>query len=89
AIGVPTVVNAALIAKLALDTYFEKFSQGQYHPVYIQETVRDVIEPFQGQLVVTPREIDDLIQNAAQTINRGITMAVHQRIPEDELEALI
>jgi spore protease len=89
AIGVPTVVNASLIAKLALDTYFEKFSQGKYHPVYIQETVRDVMEPFQGPLVVTPREIDDLIQNAAQTINRGITMAVHQRIPQNELETLI
>lgn len=89
AIGVPTVVNAALIAKLTLDTYFEKFSQSHYHPVYIQETVSDVMEPFQGPLVVTPREIDDLIQNAAQTINWGITMAVHQRIPEDELEALI
>jgi spore protease len=47
------------------------------------------MEPFQGPLIVTPREIDDLIQNAAQIINRGITMAVHQNIPQNELETLI
>lgn len=89
AIGVPTVVNAALIAKIALETYFTKFSRGKHHPVFIQETITDVLKPFQGSLIVTPREIDDLIQNAGQTINRGITLAVHHRIPKDELETLM
>ncbi|HAF17703.1 MAG TPA: GPR endopeptidase, partial [Peptococcaceae bacterium] len=43
----------------------------------------------QGSLVVTPREIDDLIENASRTINRGITMALHPRVPREELDALI
>ncbi len=89
AIGVPTVVDAALIAKTALETYAAKFSPGKQHPVYIKETLSDVLEPFQGSLIVTPREIDDLIQNAGRTISRGITLAVHQRIPEEELVSLM
>lgn len=89
AIGVPAVVNAALIAKTTLETYFAKFSQGKQHPVYIQETITDVFEPFHGSLIVTPREIDDLIQNAGRTINTGITMAIHQKVPQEELQALI
>lgn len=89
AIGVPTVVNAAVIAQTALNTYFSKFSRGQNHPVYIQETISDVMQPFQGTLVVTPREIDDLILNAGKTINRGITLALHSKVPREELETLM
>ncbi|MGB4504938.1 MAG: GPR endopeptidase [Syntrophaceticus sp.] len=89
AIGVPTVVNAALIAKTALETYLNKFSPGKYHPVYIQETINDVLNPFEGSLIVTPREIDDLIKNAGRTINQGITLAVHHRVPQEELASLM
>jgi len=89
AIGVPTVVNASVIGRAVLETYANKFSGGKQRPVYIQETIADVLEPFQGSLVVTPREIDDLIENASRTINRGITMALHPRVPREELEALI
>jgi spore protease len=89
AIGVPTVVNASVIGRAVLETYANKFARGKQHPVYIQETISDVLEPFQGALVVTPREIDDLIENASRTINRGITMALHSKVPQEELSALI
>lgn len=90
AIGVPTVVSAAVIAQYALETYLKKFPREErFHPVYAQETIRDLMEPFQGNLIVTPREIDDLIENAGRTINRGITLALHPRVPVEELEALI
>lgn len=88
AIGVPTVVNASVIAQSALETYQTKFSQ-RFHPVYTQEVIMEILEPFQGNLVVTPREIDDLIENAGKTINRGITLALHHRVPQEELEALM
>lgn len=90
AIGVPTVVSASVIAQFAIEAYHKKIPRAEkFHPVYAQESIWELLEPFQGNLIVTPREIDDLIENAGRTINRGITMALHPRVPVEELEALM
>lgn len=91
AIGVPTVVNAAIIGRITLEKYHQKLEQKTHsvNPLIINELLEELFRPFHGTLIVTPREIDDLILNAARTITRGISFALHPQIPEEDLEALL
>ncbi|HHX51236.1 MAG TPA: GPR endopeptidase [Clostridia bacterium] len=82
AIGVPTVVNAITIA-------FELFNQtlqnNQQLANFLQEdtinqTVHQVLGSFGGNLTVTPKEIDELINNTARVIASGINQSLHVAI---------
>lgn len=88
AIGVPTVVNASVIASMALEHYSKKNAKPLNH-LEINGFIQELFKTFEGSLIVTPREIDDLILNAGRTITRGITLALHPRVPREELEALL
>lgn len=90
AIGVPTVVNATVIMQAAMEGYQAKQAPGsRTSPVLAREALEELLQPFEGSLIVTPREIDDLILNAGRTITRGITLALHHAVSKEELEALI
>lgn len=90
AIGVPTVVNAGVIIQSALESYQAKMSQGsRLSPVLSKEVTDDLLKPFEGSLIVTPRDIDDLILNAGRTVTRGITEALHPEADKEEIEALM
>ncbi len=90
AIGVPTVVNAAVIARTALESYHRKFARDRMlNPYLAREIIEELLSPFRGNLVVTPREIDDLIISAGRTVARGITLALHPEIAQEDLEALL
>ncbi|MGB9791172.1 MAG: GPR endopeptidase [Thermacetogeniaceae bacterium] len=90
AIGVPTVVNASVIASMALEHYNRKIKNAvQLNYFEMNALIQELFKSFDGSLIVTPREIDDLILNAGRAINRGITLALHPRVPREELEALL
>ena len=90
AIGVPTVVNAGVIMQSALESYQSKVSPGsRLSPVLSKEVLEELLKPFEGSLIVTPREIDDLILNAGRTVTRGITLALHPDVEKEEIEALM
>lgn len=94
AIGVPTVVHAGLIAHQAMELLFNHLRstpalQSVYaglQPVAVNEMIGKVLEPFGGQLMVTPKEIDDQISNTAKIIAMALAMALHPGMPEDEVE---
>lgn len=94
AIGVPTVVQASIIAHQSMEELF-KFLQttpamqdiyGRLQPVAINEMIQRVLEPFGGQLMVTPKEIDEQISNTARIIAIALTLALHPGIPKEEVE---
>jgi spore protease len=90
AIGVPTVVNAGVIMQSALESYQSKVSAGsRLSPVLSREVLEDLLKPFEGSLIVTPREIDDLILNAGRTVTKGIALALHPEVEKAEIEALM
>ncbi len=89
AIGVPTVVNASVIATMALEHYSKIKNLTPLTHLELNALIQEIFKAFEGSLIVTPREIDDLILNAGRTINRGITLALHPRVPREELEALL
>jgi len=92
AIGVPTVVHAAFIAHDAIDRLWQELNKNPnmqrvykvLHPELVQNVVNDLLKPFEGQLMVTPREIDTLIQNTARIVAGGIATALHPGIPPED-----
>ncbi|MEW6182770.1 MAG: GPR endopeptidase [Bacillota bacterium] len=92
AIGVPTVVHAAFIANDAMDKLWQELNKNPnmhrvyklLHPEIVKMVVDDLLKPFGGQLMVTPREIDSLIQNTAKIIAGGVTTALQPGIPPED-----
>ncbi|MDD2402536.1 MAG: GPR endopeptidase [Clostridia bacterium] len=94
AIGVPTVVHAGIIAHQAMDSLFAHLQttpslQSVYQglkPVAIQQIINQVLEPFGGHLMVTPKEIDEQINNTAKIIAMALALSLHPGIPPEEVE---
>lgn len=85
AIGVPTVVHAAVIASDAIEQYLKQTQkENQTGPNFSQQVINKVLEPFGGNLTVTPKEIDTLIHGTAQIIATGITSALQPELTQDD-----
>ena len=84
AVGVPTVVEAAVIANDALELYVEKLqaearSNKELNELISKdnyEDIKSVLMPNDINLVVTPKDIDELIENIKEIIVRGINFAM-------------
>ncbi|KLU61042.1 germination protease precursor [Peptococcaceae bacterium CEB3] len=92
AIGLPTVVNAAVISGNTLDVLLDelKTSPTLYkiykglNPQFMQNIMEKVLSPYQGTLMVTPKEIDSLIDVTARIIAGALGLSLHPGIdPED------
>ena len=87
AIGVPTVVDAATVANDALDilTLAIKENAGEESPLYRSaknlenenrhSLIKQVLQPFVGNLIVTPTEIDSVIEHISMAIADAINGA--------------
>ena len=84
AIGVPTVVHAAVIMNEVIEKLLQemKLFQG-LRPPAVDNSIREVLTPFEGNLTVTPKEVDSLIQNLSRTIAGGVNQALHPQVNPD------
>lgn len=101
AIGVPTVVDAATMANDTLDMLIGQFTRQaksgsefykMLHELDKEEKyrlIREVMTPFVGELVVTPKEIDSLIENTAKAVAGGINLALHPGISYEEVSTYL
>lgn len=88
AIGVPTVVDAATMANDTIELMLENIHQtssqtineyDKIKPMNQEEKydlIKEVIKPFVGDLVVTPKEIDEIISSVADIVSSGINHAL-------------
>lgn len=84
AIGVPTVVEAAVIANDALELFVKKMqsearSNKELNELIEEdnyEEIKSALMPNDINLVVTPKDIDELIENIKEIIVRGINFAM-------------
>ena len=84
AMGVPMVVEAATIAADSIDLFIEKLQQEAQSNEYLNqlkntnkyELIREALVPKDYNLIVTPKEIDDLIENMKDVVARGINFAL-------------
>lgn len=94
AIGLPTVVNAAVIAHDVVEGVFKQFvtSPKLYQlykgikPETFSQIIDDVLSPFQGNLMVTPKEIDALIKTVAKIIAGALAISLHPGIDREDYE---
>lgn len=78
AIGVPTVVDAATLAADLLSPSEEDYDE-----------IRDYVAPRGAEMMITPREIDLLIERASRLIAMSINCALHPSYSVDELFSLV
>ncbi|MEL7622910.1 MAG: GPR endopeptidase [Clostridiales bacterium] len=94
AIGVPTVVQAGIIANKALTILTDRLEHTgdkSSMPLLItqkqrEEVINEILQPFGGSLMVTPKEIDEQVDHTAQIIAKAITLAVHPGLEPEDLE---
>lgn len=99
AIGVPTVCYASTIVNNAIDYMKEHFRRetkytrnifGLLDDINEQERltlVKEVLEPLGHDLVVTPKEIDEFIEDMANIIASGLNMALHETVDSNSVNA--
>ena len=97
AIGVPTVVYAQTIGRDALEMLIKEFSgQTDSHSEFynmlqsldeqhLNSLVAEVLTEGLGDLVVTPKEVDLLIDDAAGIIADGINLAIHNGLSMEDV----
>lgn len=88
AIGVPTVVNAAVIAQGTIDRFLKEMANnpaavgqnaGSFNPIILENIVKEVLGPYKTNLMVTPKEIDELIEAIGKIISgEFLSLYIHQ-----------
>ena len=78
------VVDAATIAADSIDIFIEKLQNEGSSNEYLNKlkdedkygVIREALIPKEYNLIVTPKEIDDLIENMKDVVARGINFAI-------------
>ena len=90
AIGVPMVVYAAVIARDALSLLMQDMGiPEQEHEEALNQLIGKVIQEGMGEMVVTPREVDELVGCVAEIIAEGINLALQPRLTAEEISLLV
>ena len=85
AIGIPTVVDAATIAADSLTLLIQKAQENAQSNDYLNKLqeedkyamIKEVLTPEEYNFIVTPKEIDSLIEKMKDVVARGINFAVN------------
>ncbi len=85
AIGIPTVVEAATIAADCLTMFIQKVQEQAKSNDFLNqlqeedkyEMIKEVLSPNDYNFIVTPKEIDELIENMKDIVARGINFAIN------------
>lgn len=88
AIGVPTVVDAATVANDAIELLIENIKQASDENSSMRKLaesfdfehryplIKEVLTPYVGNLIVTPKEVDGIIEEVSKIIANGINNAI-------------
>lgn len=84
AVGIPTVVDLATITDDCLDLFITKLQEEAKSNDYLNslkeqdnyEEIKEALVPNGYNMIVTPKEIDDLIENMSNVVARGINFAM-------------
>lgn len=97
AIGVPTVVDGATMANdtidLVLDQLIKQSSKDSKFYSFLksvdknekQKLIEEILEPYVGNLVVTPKEVDLVIDSVSKVIANGINIALQPSLDLEDI----
>jgi spore protease len=87
AIGVPLVVYASTIAEDLLTAANEKNAGVNKLPDFeIQRMVEGISNVNGAEMVVTPKEIDFIIQSCARLVSNALNLALHENMNLEEIQ---
>lgn len=84
AIGIPTVVETAVVVNDALGLFIEKLQEEAQSNEYLNklkeednyEQIKEALLPENYNFIVTPKEIDELILNMSKIVAKGINFSM-------------
>ena len=89
AIGVPTVVDAATLTSdvldLAIDNLMSQSNEGENFYNMLKQLkedekyhlIKESLDPYDKNLIVTPKDIDETIENLSIIISEGLNRSLH------------
>ena len=91
AIGIPTVVETAVLVNDSLDLFISKLQKEAKSNDYLNklkeqdnyEEIKQALIPQDYNLIVTPKEIDFLVEKLSDTIAKAINESLHQVVTND------
>jgi spore protease len=101
AIGIPTVVDAGTIANdtidLVLDSLIKSSTKGSAFYNMLKEVdkderqtlIREVLDPELGGMVVTPKDIDKVIDSVSKIIANGINISLQPALTLDDINTYL
>lgn len=101
AIGIPTVVDAATMASDTMDLVIDSMMQqaGKDSDFYRMlsgidrddkyRMIIELLEPYSGNLVVTPKDTDETVVFLSKIVANGINMALHKNIDSKDVDRFI
>lgn len=97
AIGVPTVVDAATIANDSIDLVIDELiSKSEKDSAFYNmiksidrneksALIKELLDPYVGDLMVTPKEVDLVIDSLSRIIANGINIAVQPNLDMEDI----
>ena len=89
AVGVPMVVYASTIASDAMSDMIREDGGTEADEEKVAACVERVVSERLGDLIVTPREVDALVERMAGILAEGINLALHPGLSREEIEQLM
>ncbi|MCM8710396.1 GPR endopeptidase [Clostridium sp. SYSU_GA19001] len=101
AIGVPTVVDAATMANDTIDLAIDEMikqakSGGEFYNMLKsidknekQRMIEEILNPYVGSLMVTPKEVDLVIDSLSKVIANGINIALQPALGLEDINRYI
>lgn len=101
AIGVPTVVDAATIANdaidLVLDEMIQHAEEGKEFYNMLRsinkneksQLIKNLLNPYVGDLMVTPKEVDDVVDSISKIISNGINIALQPNLDVEDINKFL
>jgi len=97
-IGVPTVVDAATLVNDTMDMMLTNIAENCPHDGAFYESLRTLTEeekydficesltPYAGNMFVTPKEVDAVVERLARIIANALNIALHPGISKDDID---
>lgn len=89
AVGVPMVVYASTIVRDAVGILGEADGACGEEEEKLMACVEQVVSEQLGDLIVTPREVDALVERMAGIVAEGINLSLHPGLNEEEIAQLM
>ena len=88
-VGMPTVIYAATLAKDAFAWLNAQTGDDGDHEAALEDMEKTLLRGEIGEMIVTPREIDAIIEDAAGIIASGINRALQPALSDEEIAAMM